>query len=729
MSAPAPAQPQPPSPEAVPASLRKDLIISEQSYLGRRFLVLKNPIGLNYFRMPLPHGTAAQQFDGKRNFTQILKSLREEDRYWRSLSPQRAFEELTTLSRQLAMSGLLRVHGGSAVARAQHIKQAKNKRIFEISVGKVLYFRKSLFDPDKFLDWLLPIFRWIYSPVTIAVCLLFFLVTLVAVLRNWDSVTEHAANFFTVENLALSWVLFFGVKIVHEFGHGLTCKRFGGEVHEMGFMFILFTPYLFCNVSDSWRAAKSHRIYVTAAGIFVELVMACIATWIWLFTQPGLFHQMCFNVMFLCSVSTVLFNANPLLKFDGYYIMSDALEIPNLKQKSNMYVTQWAQRVLLGIKSATTRLMTYELNPLFGIYAVLSYLYGWLVLYNISHLLFDKLKPYGLEVVSRTYVGLFLFTSLALPLYRLIQSMKNTPELQRAAAPRAKLIGLGILACLIGTFFLPWQDTVKRTIVLEHAKTDSVTALYPGFLRELNVHDGQIVKAGDPIGRLDDPALRAEKKDLELQVAATEIKYRAAISSDKEEFQQAAPTQKKMLDELQEQLKGINDKIASMNLKAPADGIVRTWKMREREGQYFGNDRPVCEVGTNEKMRAIIPLNEKEARRVNVGQKVIFRLFAEPGKHFEGVVTSRPVSPLDKFTSPTLANLFGGDTPSEHDPDPKKGVRPSVAYFEAEVAIDESDPTLRPGMMGKARIYAEKTTLGQWLIQRSLDYLDPEIRL
>jgi len=729
MSAPAPAQPPPPSPNVVPAGLRKDLVMSEQNYLGRKFLVLKNPIGLTFYRMPLAHGIAAQGFDGKRTFGQILEDLRQNDRYWRSLTPQRGLEELATLSRQLAMSGLLRVHGGSAVARAQHIKQAKHKRIFEISVGKILYFRKSLFDPDNLLQRLLPIFGWIYSPVTIGLCLAFFTITLLTVFRNWDAVTEHATNFFTIENLALSWISFFGVKIIHEFGHGLTCKRFGGEVHEMGFMFILFTPYLFCNVSDSWRAPKAHRIYVTAAGIFVELILACFATWIWLFTQPGLLHQMCFNIMFLCSVSTVLFNANPLLKFDGYYIMSDALEIPNLKQKSNMYVTQWAQRVLLGIKSATVRLMSYELNPLFGIYAVLSYLYGWLVLYNISHLLFDKLKPYGLEAVSRTYVGLFLFVSLGLPLYRLAASMKNTKELKKAITPHARITLLVVGVALIAIFFIPWQDTVKRTIVLEHSKTDSVSALYPGFLRELNVHDGQVVKKGDPIGRLDDPALRAEKKDLELQISATEIRYRAAISSDKAELQEAAPTQKKMLDELSEQLKGINDKIASMNLVSPSDGIIRTWKMSERTGQYFSPDHPVCEVGTNLKMRAIIPLNEKEARRVSVGQKVVFRLFAEPDKHFEGTVTSRPVSPLDKFSSPALANMFGGDTPSEHDPDPKKQIRPSTAYYEAEVAIDESDPTLRPGMMGKARIYAGKTTLAKWLFQRSLEYLDPEFRL
>ena len=145
--------------------------------------------------------------------------------------------------------------------------------------------------------------------------------------------------------------MFIFVKTIHEFGHGLTCKHFGGEVHEMGAMFIMFTPYLYCNVSDSWLLPdKTRRILVTAAGIFVEMTLAIVAAWVWMVTAPGLLHQICFNIMFTCSVSTVLFNANPLMKFDGYYMMADALEVPNLKQKSAAAASGWAQRYLLGLR-------------------------------------------------------------------------------------------------------------------------------------------------------------------------------------------------------------------------------------------------------------------------------------------------------------------------------------------------------------------------------------------
>ena len=124
-------------------------------------------------------------------------------------------------------------------------------------------------------------------------------------------------------------------KVLHEFGHGLSCKHFGGECHEMGVMILVLTPCLYCNVSDSWMLPnKWHRAAIGAAGMYVEVVLASICTFIWWFTEPGLFNYLCLNVMFICSVSTVMFNANPLLRYDGYYILADILEIPNLRQKA-----------------------------------------------------------------------------------------------------------------------------------------------------------------------------------------------------------------------------------------------------------------------------------------------------------------------------------------------------------------------------------------------------------
>ncbi|MEO6846019.1 MAG: efflux RND transporter periplasmic adaptor subunit [Chthoniobacterales bacterium] len=719
--------PQKISETAVPPALRADLVQTRQTYIGRTFTVLKNPISLNYFRLPVSHAEAAQLFDGKRTFRQIVTQLQGQSRYWKALPPADALEEVGMLAQQMAAQGLLRVQGGSAVARAKFMKARKKEHHFELLIGKVLYVRKSLIDPDKLLERITPWFAWMFTVPTFIAVLCFIAVTLVGVSQHWDEVMRRSANFFTFENLALSWVLFFGIKIFHEFGHAISCKRFGGEVHEMGFMFILFTPYLFCNVSDSWLASKHARICITAAGIFVELVIACIAAWLWIGSQPGLFHQMCFNAMFLASISTILFNANPLLKFDGYYIMADILEIPNLKQKSNQYITHWAQQAILGIKGVGSRIVGYEQSPWFGVYAVASYIYGWLVLFRISTHLFDALTPVGLNFISRTYVGLFLFTSLALPFYRLVKTLPQNPDFKASVIPRLKILPLIILGLIALTFIIPWQSSVKRTFIIEHEKTITISAEFPGFAREVFVSDGQAVKAGDLLVRLENPDLVDKQNAVNMEIMASDVRRRAALNSVQAEDRNAAPTYEKMVQEFREQLAILKERMQHLEIRAPYSGTIRNPHIKDIINEFFKVGQPICELGLTNTWRALIPLNEHQAKQIAKGERVKIQLYAIPGKTFEGKVTSLPSAASTHFSSPAMANLFGGDVPAELDP--QEMARPTVPHYEAEVYFVGLDSYVRPGMMGKARIYTGRTTLGSWMIHQIIDYISPEMRL
>ena len=173
-------------------------------------------------------------------------------------------------------------------------------------------------------------------------------------------------------------------KILHEFGHGLSCKHFGGECHEMGVMFLVLTPCLYCNVSDSWMLPNRwHRAAIGAAGMYVELVLASICTFIWWFTEPGLLNYICLNVMFISSVSTVMFNANPLLRYDGYYILSDVLEIPNLRQKASTILNRKLGAWCLGLEEPEDPFLPQRKQWLFATYTVASAIYRWVVTFSI----------------------------------------------------------------------------------------------------------------------------------------------------------------------------------------------------------------------------------------------------------------------------------------------------------------------------------------------------------
>ena len=159
-------------------------------------------------------------------------------------------------------------------------------------------------------------------------------------------------EFFSFKTVVYLWAALAVVKVIHEFGHGLSCKRFGGEVHEMGALFLCLSPALYCNVSDAWTLPnKWHRIIISGAGIYVELIIAAIATFVWWNTPSQPFvNNLALSLMVVCSVSTVVFNANPLMRYDGYYVLADWLEIPNLREKSNRYLTNLFLEHCLGIE-------------------------------------------------------------------------------------------------------------------------------------------------------------------------------------------------------------------------------------------------------------------------------------------------------------------------------------------------------------------------------------------
>lgn len=713
-----------------PPPLRQDLLETKQTYLGRQYSVLKNPLGLTYYRLPKAHVVAARMFDGKRSIADIAGQLRGESNYWRAMPPRDAVAELASLAVQLAHGGLLQVKGVGATERSKKMRELKKSRVFEMSVAKMLFFRKSLVDPDYVLERLLPFFRWMFAPAVLVLASLLVFSALAMAVFQWEKVTVQGANFFTFDNLALTWLLFIVVKVFHEFGHAITCKHFGGEIHEMGFLFILFTPYLFCNVTDSWRAPKMQRIGVTAAGIGVELVIASIAAWVWFFTQPGLLHQMSFNTMVLCSISTILFNGNPLMKFDGYYILTDALEIPNLRAKSNAWVTAWAQYRLLGISSAKAKLQSPETGPVFGVYAVAAYIYQWFIMFSISIMIFNILEPFGLQFVSRTYVALFLFVSLALPLYRLGKSLQKTPEFRQQGLRRG-LVVVGILAAAMGfLLFLPWKETIRRTVALEHSAVEVVSSGAGGILQEVNIRSAEKVAKGQVLGTLRNVELEGRLDDLTLQQEVMQVRLRELTSQDTEQARLQVPLLQNQAQELATEIQGLVRKVSTLQLRAPLDGVVRTNQPGKLKGLHFTPNQTVFEIGDATRLRVLIPLDEKQTRRVRPGQEVAVRFAAWNDEVFYGVVTAVPQTPETTLSTPGLSNLLGGDVPSQMR---EAGVfEPTSAYYEAEAVIElppENASLLRPGATGRAAITIQKTTFGNWLREKFLDAIDPSIRL
>src|SRR2546429_6319429 len=191
-------------------------------------------------------------------------------------------------------------------------------------------------------------------------------------------------EFFSFQTIAYLWIALGIVKVIHEFGHGLSCKKFGGEVHEMGLLLLVFSPAMYCNVSDSWMLpSKWKRIIISAAGIYIELIIAALATFVWWNAPEGTFlKNLSLSLMIVCSVSTVVFNANPLMRYDGYYVLADWIEIPNLRERSNRFLKNAMLEHCLGVEVQPETYMATGRKVLFVVYAVISYIYRWVVTYS-----------------------------------------------------------------------------------------------------------------------------------------------------------------------------------------------------------------------------------------------------------------------------------------------------------------------------------------------------------
>ena len=332
------------------------------------------------------------------------------------------------------------------------------------------------------------------------------MLAIVLVISQWkdfyDKLPEFQ-SFFNWWTIASFWVCLAVVKIIHEFGHGLTAKHFGGEVHEMGILFLVLTPALYCDVTDSWLLPnKWKRIWISAAGIYVECFLASIATFVWWYSTPGLLNSLAMATMFICSVNTILFNANPLLRYDGYYVLADWLEIPNLRIKSTQFFGYLIQEKVLGLEIPVQSYLPRSRRILFVTYAIASYVYRWFVTFAILWFLSQFLKPWKLESVSYLLAAGALIPLVGMPLYQIVKFLRTPGRLRKVKKARAAAYGVAAIALVAGILLIPTPLRIQGTLVLKLAKPEEVYAEVEGRLVDLKVRNGQWVKKDTVLANL-----------------------------------------------------------------------------------------------------------------------------------------------------------------------------------------------------------------------------------
>ncbi|NLE38472.1 MAG: biotin/lipoyl-binding protein, partial [Pirellulaceae bacterium] len=534
-------------------------------------------------------------------------------------------------------------------------------------------------------------------------------------------------------------------KVVHEFGHGLTCKHFGGECHEMGVMVLVLTPCLYCNVSDSWMLpSKWKRAAIGAAGMYVEVVIASIATYIWWFSMStsNLLSMICLNVIFISSISTILFNANPLLRYDGYYILADLVEIPNLRQKATSILSRKMGEWFLGIEPPEDPFLPQRNQLFFVVYSIAAAIYRWVVVLSILWFLHQLFKKAGVQVIGHAFMAMSLFGLIVMPIYKVVKYFRVPGRMHKVKKPRMYASLAVLTGIVLFVFRVPLPHSVMSTLEIRPRDAARIYVDVPGTLEEVHVKVGDEVKPGQTLARLKNVDLDLRIARLEGDLAKLDVRertsrgqgYRSPRALDE---LLALEESRKMLREQLEQQKIEQQRLV---LRAPdvapgqdpdrpigivmpppwrderptVEGQLPSWSRTPLDERNLGAPMDegdvFCLIGDPSQMEAILYVDQGDVEFVAKGQRVEIKLDELPFETFKSEIVNLAKSKTETV-SKRLSTEGGGELATKTD---EAGVsRPQSAAFQASVPLDDPDGLLRIGLRGRAKIHTIPQTIAQ----------------
>jgi putative peptide zinc metalloprotease protein len=468
--------------------LRCDLPISRQQTADGAVYVLKDPVSDRFFRLREHEYLVAQQLDGQSDLESVRRNAQE--RLGRPIEP----ETISGFVRQLDKLQLLESTSPPTTSPA---------RVWRNSL---LYFRLKTVDPDRALTLMVGPLRLLFTPLFVVISAVTISIGGVVVAANRSDIWLHLQQLYRLDVLPLAWTTVLVVTVFHEFAHGLTCKRFGGQVREMGLMLLYFQPAMYCNVSDAWLfPEKSRRLWVTFAGGYFEAFLWALSAIAWRITDVGTMVNTVALIVIATSAIKIAFNFNPLIKLDGYYLLSDYLGIPNLRQRSFAYLRARAQQVLGRSASADAtpreRLVYVLYGLLAGTYS--AWLLG-LVSWHVGGYLIHRYQAVGFLVFLLLLAIVFRQATMGV-LSRIrglsLNSVERVLEFRGRRWPAYGLAGMGLVGA---TFVTPVELRVTGAFTILPAHHSDVRAEVEGIIAEIYADEGDLVEKGRLVAQLSD---------------------------------------------------------------------------------------------------------------------------------------------------------------------------------------------------------------------------------
>ncbi len=682
--------------------LRSHARLHRHIYRGEVWYLLQDPASSRVHRFTPAARLVIALMDGKHTVEELWELA---NRHLGEDAPTQ--DELIQLLGQLHAADLLESDVTPDVAelfaRGEREERARHLR----SYANPMAIRISLWDPDAFLNRCKGLLQLIWGRWG---ALLWLAVVLPAFFLLWPHWPELSNNFsdrvLAIHNLAALYLIFPLLKALHELGHASAIKARGGEVHDLGLIFLVLVPVPYVEASaSSVFKSKYSRAVVGAAGMAVELFVAAIAFYLWLVVEPGLLRAALFNVMLIAGVSTLLFNGNPLLRYDAYYILMDLIEIPNLAARSSRYWGYLIERYVLGAREAEAPNASRSEKAWFVFYGFAATIYRIFVTILIALFIAGQFFFIG--------VLLAIWAIGAMAVFPVVKAMKRLAASQHLRKHRTRAVGVAcaIVICLSGFLLavpMPYHSHAEGVLWLPEEAM--VRAGSNGFMREFLVKPGTHVSSGDALMKSSDQTLGAQLRQSEAKVTELQAEYTGQFVTDRAKAQV-------VLDKLeteQANLERIRERVGELVVHAKTEGILVVPQMVDMPGRYYRRGELLGYVvgKTNALARVVVPQEAVDKVR-GATERVRVRPVDRPQLAFEGRVLREVPAGGEYLPSAALATDGGGEVAV--DPRDQKGAKSLQRMFQFDIELVDVDPVDRFGQRVFVRFEHQMAPLSvQW---------------
>jgi putative peptide zinc metalloprotease protein len=562
------------------------------------------------------------------------------------------------------------------------------------SLANPLAIRLPLLDPDAFLNATLPLLRPLFSWIGALSYVVIVGCALVLAGVYWRELTDNVVDRVLVDkSLVLLLITYPFVKALHELGHAYALKYWGGEVHELGLMFLVFLPVPYVDASGSASfGEKWQRVLVGAAGIMVELFLAAIALFIWLSVQEGLVRAFAFNVMLIGGISTVVFNGNPLLRFDGYYILSDLLEIPNLADRSKRFIGYLVIRYLFGAQDAHSPVTAPGERFWFITYGVASFAYRVFIVSVIFLVVATRFFIIGVILAIWGFIMM-----VGLPMGKGVWFLFKSPAIARQRRRAVTVCAAGLIAALLVLLLVPVPyRTVAEGVIWTPGEAGVFTGV-EGTVAALLSEPNSVISRGDPLIRLEDPLLDAQVRILEATAKELELRRAAVVGTD--------PLRKQLLEQQLEQVTADlalkRKRQADLIVRSPGQGRFILRRPGDLMGKFVHKGEILAYVAAydNPIAKIIVPEDAADLARSR-SNAVEIRLADSIGVTHPASILREVPSIDDRLPSLALSTIGGGNIAV--DPRDPRNPRALTQILHIELGFQEPVTVVEMG----GRIYA-----------------------